>query len=99
MALVGTGPLDFLSHRLQHLDCEEGSFISLLDDRTDGLLPSIQQWFWRLGNAWNDPDGGEVRALEWWSGRDLRDLARSTLLGLSSAVWCRLELKCPCITN
>ena len=95
ISLLGTAPLDFLSHRLQHLDCEGGSIRSLLDNRFTGLLKTIQTWFWRLGNSWHFPEGGELTTLEWWAGRDLQDRGRSTFVGLSAAVWGRLELRCP----
>ena len=95
MALIGTGPLDFLSHRLQHLDSQRGSLAELLDSGCDGLLMSVQQWFWRLCNTWSDASTGELAALEWWAGRSLEDDARATVVGLSAAVWCRIELKCP----
>jgi hypothetical protein len=95
MALIGTGPLDFLSHRLQHLDTTRGSLFELIDPSSRGLLMSIQKWFWRLCNSWHEDSGGELAALEWWAGCNLDDDARATLVGLSAAVWARLELKCP----
>ncbi len=95
MALLGTAPIDYVSHVLQHLDSEQGSFAELLTKKADGLLFSTQRKFWLSENAWFQEGAGDLSTLEWWTGCDLRDSARSTLVGLSAAVWCRLELKCP----
>ena len=91
MALLGTAPLDFLSHRLQHLDATRGSLSELLDNRSSGLLRTVQRRFWKLLN----PDGhhGELYTLEWWATYDLSDIGRSTVVGLAAAVWVRLILK------
>ncbi len=95
LALLGAAPLDFLSHRLQHLDYNRGSMAELLDASSDGLLLSTQRWFWRLLNTWSFESKQELEALKWWAGSPIDDLARSTFVGLAAAVWCRLEIKRP----
>jgi len=99
LALAGTGPLDFLSHRLQHLDLRGGNFSVLLDDSAAGILKTVQRSFWLLQNPWHTDGTAEVQTLEWWAGRDLQDASRSTMLGLSASIWSRLMLLHPSCGN
>ncbi len=41
VALIGTAPIHFLSHRLQHLDYHVSSMSELLDTSDAGLLMTV----------------------------------------------------------
>ncbi len=94
MALLGSAPLDFLSHRLQHLDYNRGSLAELVDSSQRGLLIGVEQWFWQMLNPGPTTSFQELRTLKWWLGSDIDDFARGCLVELAAGVWCRLELKC-----
>lgn len=102
IALLGTAPLDQLSHRLQHLDYHRGSICELITSSREGLLKHTQISLWQVANPWHEsPKSDELSAL-WRSLRatgsnmeHITDLARATCVGLAAAVWCRFELKCP----
>jgi len=96
VALVGTAPLDYLSHRLQHMDYKRGSMRELLDNSAEGLVACVHRWYWELAAPlYESESSGDFSAVEWWTGQCIADVRRSTCVGLDAAVWCRLELKYP----
>ena len=101
-ALVSVAPLDFLSHRLQMLDCTGGSCAELVDASDAGPIRECQIHFGELANPWSNTErGAHMSALLWHLegvGLD-RQSAFSTVheicVGLAAAVWSRLEARCP----
>ena len=101
LANICIGPIDYLSHRLQHLDVHGGSCLELIDPTSKGLMLQTQQALWELFNDWFvSSRSSHLASLRWvLAGRhevDAGDMvadARGACVGLAAAVWARLELK------
>jgi hypothetical protein len=97
IAAMGTAPVDFLSHRLQHLDHHGGSLLELTDRSDRCLLYETQRKYWQLLNPWHPDGSSQFESVCWHLEALHRDMeavvnnSRGCCVSLGAAVWARLE--------
>ncbi|CAK0894137.1 unnamed protein product [Prorocentrum cordatum] len=101
-ALLVTLPIDHMSLRLQHLDATDGGSVAELCDTSDkGIIASTHMKYWELCNVWAASAGSEYSRSLWWyleavadsTEEQFLDNLRRHCVGLSAAVWARIEIK------
>eukprot|EP00959_Pyramimonas_sp_CCMP1952_P088092 1842957-Pyramimonas_sp.AAC.1 len=106
-ALLGTWPVDGLSHRIQHLDFESNSLTELTDCHEENKLNHCLQQYWALHNDWYDSAEGmytrvvlshmEANGVSFAA---RHDGLRKTTVSMAAGVWSRMALRRAfCITS
>ena len=105
-ALLGTWPVDRLSHRIQRLDVTSNSMTELTDTREGNKLTECLQIYWGMHNSWHESDEGlytqvvlahmDANGVPWDA---QHDGLRRTLVSMAAGVWSRLVLRCLCFLS